>query len=402
MTRENSKANIVVIGAGWWSQGWHLPQLHRNENVNILAIVDRSPAPTSPLNPNLETCDALSKRYNVPIYESLEALLADTDLASQMDGAIVCAPHSTHYQLGVLLLREGIRRKQNDQPGISILMEKPMTTNVHEAKLLHELVQEYLAISTGTDSGCFLVNHSANYSLQIRKARRIVESGQIGAIRHVSAFFASPLMWLFDDPANTGWNEPTGDMVGNGFAWGQSSHLLAWIYHVCGSGGDDSSTCITPTKAYCINNHSDKTGADVSHAATISCSNNVTFSLSGTTLLPGHAHSDPPVGKQVRIEIFGSNGALLYSGDDRDVKSGRLELRDGSTGATTVVADTFQFEDCEQKGLGPASLLTFIDSCLGKKDIYIGADSGIGMKTVQTIDAMYRSHASGTAEDILY
>jgi hypothetical protein len=32
-------ANIVLIGAGWWSQGWHLPHLHRNEKVNISAIV---------------------------------------------------------------------------------------------------------------------------------------------------------------------------------------------------------------------------------------------------------------------------------------------------------------------------------------------------------------------------
>lgn len=37
----------------------------------------------------------------------------------------------------------------------------------------------------------------------------------------VSAFFASPLSWIFDDPANTGWNEPDGseEMLGNGFAW---------------------------------------------------------------------------------------------------------------------------------------------------------------------------------------
>ncbi len=32
-------ANIVLIGAGWWSQGWHLPHLHRNEKVTISAIV---------------------------------------------------------------------------------------------------------------------------------------------------------------------------------------------------------------------------------------------------------------------------------------------------------------------------------------------------------------------------
>ena len=41
-SNENSPrptANIVLIGAGWWSQGWHLPHLDRNEKVNISAIV---------------------------------------------------------------------------------------------------------------------------------------------------------------------------------------------------------------------------------------------------------------------------------------------------------------------------------------------------------------------------
>ncbi len=32
-------ANIALIGAGWWGQGWHLPHLFRNGGVNIAAIV---------------------------------------------------------------------------------------------------------------------------------------------------------------------------------------------------------------------------------------------------------------------------------------------------------------------------------------------------------------------------
>lgn len=35
----DKKASIVLIGAGWWAQGWHLPHLHRNEEVTISAIV---------------------------------------------------------------------------------------------------------------------------------------------------------------------------------------------------------------------------------------------------------------------------------------------------------------------------------------------------------------------------
>lgn len=396
----SKKANIALIGAGWWSQGWHLPHLHRNEHVTIVAIVDTSSQPKSNLNPNLEPLSALAERYDAPVFHSVSDLLADPKVGGTVDGAIVCTPHATHYEVGEQLLREGIRRREEgEERPMNILMEKPMTTNVHDAKKLHDLVTEYTKSGHG---GCFLVNHSANYRCQARTARDIVTSGQIGDIRHVSAFFASPLSWIFEDPANKGWNEPdsTGTMLGNGFAWGQSSHLLAWIYHV----GDN----LRPQRVYCAMNHSDKTGADVSHAATIQCEDGVTFSLSGTSLLPGNAHSDPPIGKLVRIKIFGTEGAIIYTGDDRDAKSGTLELRRGGSGDDAGAVEVqcpdlgFEFEEIDQEGDGPRSMQCFIAACLGRESYYAGADSDVGLRTVQTIDAMYRSHASGNAEDVLY
>ena len=93
------------------------------------------------------------------------------------------------------------------------------------------------------------------------------------------------------------------------FTRGQSSHLLAWIYHVAGCEN------LIPTRVYCAMTTSERTGADISHAATVICKNGATFSLSGTSLLPGNAHSDPPVGKRIAIKIFGDKGALVYSGE---------------------------------------------------------------------------------------
>ena len=36
---EPGPARIAVIGAAWWSQGWHLPQLQRNPDAEIAAIM---------------------------------------------------------------------------------------------------------------------------------------------------------------------------------------------------------------------------------------------------------------------------------------------------------------------------------------------------------------------------
>lgn len=342
-----------------------------------------------------------------------------------MDGAIVCTPHSTHFSIGKELIEEGQRRYEEAQEGdslglgasyrpVNVLMEKPMTTNVREAKELHQLLmsrreeQAKSSASVPTNSaaigggiGCFLINHSANYRPQARAAHALIQSGKLGSIRHVTAFFASPLSWIFDDPSNTGWNEPddSGEMLGNGFAWGQSSHLLAWIYHV----GCDH---LIPKRVYCAMTKSELTGADLSHAATVICEDGATFSLSGTSLLPGNAHSDPPVGKRVKIKIFGTKGALFFSGNDRDPESGKLEWMRGvdhdNVGAVEIQCPElgFQFEDLDQEGIGPESMQAFIDACLGRDDYYQGADSVVGLRSVQTIDAMYRSSVSGDCENV--
>ena len=281
-----------------------------------------------------------------------------------------------------------------------------------------------------------------------------------------------PLMWLFNDSANHAWvsktpwktgsttpdevenahntDEQQRPMIGNGYAYGQIAHVLAWIYAVLGTGetkkqdnvadNDDHTNTnkidiAIPTKVYCNMSHAVNTGADISFAAVITCHDGVTFALSGTALLPGSQYADPPIGKHINIEMFGEEGCLLYCGDDRIPESGRLELRktaigkkedgqsifpcsdnerDWSTQLGDELKDGFYFEDGEQDGLGPGSMRVFLDACRNSAMQYargmqhdmhttttsVVNDSLIGLRTVQVIDAMYRSSISGNVEEI--
>ncbi len=83
----------------------------------------------------------------------------------------------------------------------------------------------------------------------------------------------------------------------------------------------------------------------------------------------------------------------MRGGDDHE-NLGAVEIQCPELG--------FEFEDLDQSGIGPQSLQAFIDSCLGRDDYYVGADALVGLRSVQTIDAMYRSHVSGNAESIRY
>ena len=63
----------------------------------------------------------LGKRYGVPTYNTIhELLVADQEL----DGVLVSSTHATHHEIGVEAL----------EAGLNVLMEKPMTTDPHEAR----------------------------------------------------------------------------------------------------------------------------------------------------------------------------------------------------------------------------------------------------------------------------
>eukprot|EP00531_Pseudo-nitzschia_arenysensis_P012375 CAMPEP_0116116504 /NCGR_PEP_ID=MMETSP0329-20121206/1074_1 /TAXON_ID=697910 /ORGANISM="Pseudo-nitzschia arenysensis, Strain B593" /LENGTH=399 /DNA_ID=CAMNT_0003610005 /DNA_START=126 /DNA_END=1325 /DNA_ORIENTATION=+ len=392
---KRDSANIALIGAGWWSQGWHLPVLNNNPRSNLVAIVDTSPQPKSILNPDLEALSVLAEKYNCRTFGSVEELLGDAEIGPNLDGVLVATPHATHYSIGKELLRVVNQRKSNNDKPLHILMEKPMTTDIDDAINLYKLVE---AESDGDSQ--FWLNHSANYRAQTGMAREAIAAGKLGKIRHVNASFASPLKWIFLDPKAIHWNEPTGNMIGNGFGWGQSSHLLAFLFHILPE--------LQPETVYCRMTHSKITGADIAHSATIECydaasKDTVVINMSGTTLLPGKANSEPCVAKLLQIDVYGDDGSLHYGGNDLDPSSGSLEYRKAS-GLIEVLCDRFEFENYENEHHGPDSLENFVELCCGgygDKLPTAGANVLDGLRSVQALDAMYKSHASKKAETVV-
>ncbi|GFH56129.1 hypothetical protein CTEN210_12606 [Chaetoceros tenuissimus] len=368
------KVKIAVIGAGSWSQGWHIPHLSRHPDVELVVIVDTSPFPRATLgnSSKLMSLEELSQTYKCPTFSSVQDMLENCKL----DGAVVCTPHHTHFEIGKALF----------QKRVNVFMEKPMVTNISDAHKLYEMAN--------VSNLCFMINHTANYRPQARVAKELIAKGHIGKIRHIHANMNSPLFQLFNDPDNVNWVKPNNGMLGNGFAWGQSCHLVAWLMHVCGSE-------LIPQKVFAAMNHSDVSKADISFSATIICRNGVNISLGGSALVPGDQHNDKnPVGKQIGIEIYGDEGSLTYNGVDTELSSGELKVVNAKGIVEhSCMNDGYLFENSDQNGTGPESLQEFIDACMGRH-YYNGADSEVGLKTVQIVEAMYRSNASCNVVDI--
>ena len=109
------KARVVVLGAGWWTQGWHLPHLRRHADAEIVAVVDPCPNPRSAIS-TLISLKELGAKYGCATFESFDACL---DSGLEFDGVIVCTSHASHSKLGAQALAQGKH----------VLMEKPMTTD---------------------------------------------------------------------------------------------------------------------------------------------------------------------------------------------------------------------------------------------------------------------------------
>jgi predicted dehydrogenase len=393
-------ARIAVSGAGWWGQGWHLPHLHRRSDAVIAAIVEINPSPrSSNANEALETTEMLSSRYGVPVFKSVEELLAS---GVQVDGFLIGVPHAHHAHQAKLAI----------QAQLHVLVEKPMTTDVnvrcplrkpsptHVRVVAHQhtpcwALQEARALAREAEAHVaagryFAVNNTANWRMGCREAAAAVAAGKVGRIEHVACSMHSPLLWLFDDPRNVGWTAPVGSMTGNGFAWGQLSHLLAWVFHVTG---------LEPVSVFASMGHSASSGADLHDAAVVQCSGGASIAVSGSACVPGDAHSATPVGKQIEVSVFGSEGKLSYAGDDQRRESGALELRrrDGHP-AHQVLHPVFEFENYAPEGTGPESMDALVEACCGR-EAYVGASAQVGLRTVLAIDAMYRSAASGKVEE---
>ena len=91
-------------------------------------------------------------------------MVEDKELMDNLDGVIICTAHSCHSWMGKMFL----------DAGKHILMEKPMTVDVAEAREL---------ASQATKAGVtFMVNNTANFRDQCFEARRLIQNGDVGKL----------------------------------------------------------------------------------------------------------------------------------------------------------------------------------------------------------------------------
>jgi predicted dehydrogenase len=154
------KTPIAVIGAGAIGRT-HIDRIARSDNLQLAAIADPTDA----------GC-ALAQSLNVPWFADYRAMLD----SAKPRGAVVATPNSTHISMAVDCLERGV----------AVLVEKPVADTVAEAQVLVD--------AQARTSVPVLVGHHRRHNPINRRARDILQSGQLGRVvtANVMATFLKP------------------------------------------------------------------------------------------------------------------------------------------------------------------------------------------------------------------
>ncbi|MDN3017522.1 Gfo/Idh/MocA family oxidoreductase [Paenibacillus sp. BSR1-1] len=141
---------VGVIGCGSIAQHRHLPEYIANKNVELVAVCDL----------NEERAKAVAEKYGVVAYTNYEELLK----SGGVDAVSVCTPNYLHAPISIAALNAGIH----------VLCEKPMATSRMEA--------EDMIAAAEASGKKLMIAHNQRFVPSHRKARQLIETGEIGRI----------------------------------------------------------------------------------------------------------------------------------------------------------------------------------------------------------------------------
>lgn len=347
------KVRIGIIGAGWWATSAHIPAVKSHRGAELLAVQSREKA----------NCEKIARDFGAKhAFVDFRELLA----VEELDAVIVASTPNVHF----LHARAALER------GLHILIEKPMTFTVDEARQLVETAaQKKLQL---------LVSCPWHYTSHGKEARRLIRSGVLGQIKMISVLMTNPIDKLlrgintspthgienvYIEPCEGSYSDP--DVAGGGQIYCQVSHVAAYL------------TFLTGLRPAAVYSRFDFDGSpnDIYNAMTVTLENGALASIASTA-------ATPLCERNYEVRIFGSKAILQL-----ELWRGTMRLIDFSDHRTEFPALAPREIYPEQS---PA--LNFIDTILGKATN--GSPGELGLASMEIIEAACESARTNRCERI--
>ncbi|GGG03067.1 oxidoreductase [Paenibacillus abyssi] len=169
---------VGVIGCGAIAQRRHLPEYLNRNDVEIVAVCDF----------NLERAKEVAKQFGAKhAFQTHQELLACEDI----EAVSVCAPNFLHASITI----------ESIQAGKHVLCEKPMATNLDEAKSM---------VDAATEKGVkLMIGHSQRFMPVHIKAKEILDEGKLGRVLSFQTTFghSGPENWSVDGKSSWFFNQ---------------------------------------------------------------------------------------------------------------------------------------------------------------------------------------------------
>jgi predicted dehydrogenase len=347
------KARIVVIGGGWWATTAHIPAIKSHRGAELVAVQSRKRAKAERVARDFGAKHACVR---------VEELLA----LPELDGVIVSTTPNVHHSQAKAALERGLH----------VLVEKPMTFTVAEARELVELA--------AMKKRQLLISCPWHFTAHAIEARRLIHSGALGEIKMVSVLMTNPIDKLlrginttpthgmtdvYVEPCKGSYNDPA--IAGGGQIYCQVSHAAAYL------------TFLTGLRAAEVFARFDRDGSrnDIYNALTITLENGALVNLASTGATPLSE-------RNYEVRVFGSKAIL------------QLELWRGTMALVDFDGRRTDFPQLADGEIYPsqAPALNFVDAILGKAAN--GSPGDLGLAAMEIIEAACESAQTNRSEKI--
>lgn len=145
------KYKIAIIGGGLIAETAHIPGILKNQNVEIVVIVEQ----------NSDRGNLLIEKFklNIPVVSSI------SEYSGKIDAAVICTPNSFHYSNTMNCLALGIH----------VLVEKPISNTAKEGQEMMELADSKALV--------LMVGYCTRFWESIQKMRTIIKSNVLGDVK---------------------------------------------------------------------------------------------------------------------------------------------------------------------------------------------------------------------------
>lgn len=345
---DSKTLQVGIIGAGWWATYAHIPAVQEHPRASVLAVQCRAQ----------EKADKVARDFGVPhALTSVEALLE----LPELDAVVIATTPNVHYAQAKAALEKGKH----------VLLEKPMTFTVAEARELCDL-----ADAQGVQLLISCPWHFTGHGL---KARQMIRDGKLGEIRMLSILMTNPLDKLltgintapthgmdkvYVEPNKGSYNDPA--IAGGGQIYCQVCHAAAYISFLTG---------LKPSEVYAKFDFAGSQN-DIYDALALTLDNGALVTLASTA-------ATPLAERNYEVRVYGTRGILL------------LELWKGTCEYIPFEGEREKLPDIPADQIypdrGPANNL--IEAALGLAPN--GSDGRLGLDSMEVIEAACQSARSG-------